>query len=170
MPGARNAVQTCLGVKAGEHVALVADEASRAVAELTDHGTPAWWRHRLVNRARPLLPGFDPAWVTDARDFYYLADTATGGPLLARLGDATVWAYAACGGISFKFAPLIARVLSQRLAGADPAPTGFRPLDQPCPTPDPVHAQPVHTQPVHTQPVHTQPVHTQPVHTARGLP
>src|SRR5437879_392018 len=32
MPGARNAVQTCLGVKAGEHVALVADEASRAVA------------------------------------------------------------------------------------------------------------------------------------------
>ena len=30
--GATNAVRTCLGIKAGEHVALIADEASRAVA------------------------------------------------------------------------------------------------------------------------------------------
>src|SRR5918993_1961030 len=30
--GATNAVQTCLGIRAGEHVALIADEASRAVA------------------------------------------------------------------------------------------------------------------------------------------
>ncbi len=32
MAGARNAVETCLGVRTGEHVALIADEASRAVA------------------------------------------------------------------------------------------------------------------------------------------
>src|SRR6267378_2780159 len=32
MPGARNAVETCLGVRPGEHVTLIADEASRAVA------------------------------------------------------------------------------------------------------------------------------------------
>jgi len=32
MPGARNAVETCLAVRAGEHVALIADEASKAVA------------------------------------------------------------------------------------------------------------------------------------------
>src|SRR5215467_10728461 len=32
MPGARNAVATCLGVSSGEQVALIADEASRAVA------------------------------------------------------------------------------------------------------------------------------------------
>jgi len=32
MPGARNAVETCLAVRPGEHVALIADEASRAVA------------------------------------------------------------------------------------------------------------------------------------------
>jgi aminopeptidase len=32
MPGAKNAVETCLAVKPGEHVALIADEASRAVA------------------------------------------------------------------------------------------------------------------------------------------
>src|SRR5438874_1850289 len=32
MRGARNAVQTCLGVRAGEQVALIADEASRSVA------------------------------------------------------------------------------------------------------------------------------------------
>ncbi len=30
--GATNAVQTCLGIKAGEHVALIADRASRDVA------------------------------------------------------------------------------------------------------------------------------------------
>jgi aminopeptidase len=32
MPGARNAIETCLSVQRGEHVALIADEASRAVA------------------------------------------------------------------------------------------------------------------------------------------
>jgi len=32
MPGAYNAVETCLAVRPGEHVALIADEASRAVA------------------------------------------------------------------------------------------------------------------------------------------
>src|SRR5260370_34572262 len=32
MPGARNAVETCLSVSPGEHVALIADEASRSVA------------------------------------------------------------------------------------------------------------------------------------------
>jgi leucyl aminopeptidase (aminopeptidase T) len=32
MPGARNAVETCLAVQAGERVALIADEASKAVA------------------------------------------------------------------------------------------------------------------------------------------
>jgi leucyl aminopeptidase (aminopeptidase T) len=32
MPGAHNAVETCLSVRPGEHVALIADEASRAVA------------------------------------------------------------------------------------------------------------------------------------------
>jgi aminopeptidase len=31
-PGARNAVETCLGIQPGEHVALIADEASREVA------------------------------------------------------------------------------------------------------------------------------------------
>jgi leucyl aminopeptidase (aminopeptidase T) len=32
LPGAENAIGTCLGVKPGEHVALIADEPSRAVA------------------------------------------------------------------------------------------------------------------------------------------
>src|SRR5579859_1072133 len=32
MPGAKNAVETCLSVRQGEHVALIADEASRSVA------------------------------------------------------------------------------------------------------------------------------------------
>src|SRR5437899_11265347 len=32
LPGAKNAIETCLAVKPGEHVALIADEPSRAVA------------------------------------------------------------------------------------------------------------------------------------------
>ena len=32
MPGAKNAVETCLAVQPGEHVALIADETSSAVA------------------------------------------------------------------------------------------------------------------------------------------
>src|SRR6266849_1379157 len=32
LPGARNAVETCLAIKPGEHVVLIADEPSRAVA------------------------------------------------------------------------------------------------------------------------------------------
>ena len=32
MPGAKNAVETCLAVRAEEHVALIADQASAAVA------------------------------------------------------------------------------------------------------------------------------------------
>src|SRR6266436_3702059 len=32
LPGAKNAVETCLSIKPGEHVALIADETSRAVA------------------------------------------------------------------------------------------------------------------------------------------
>jgi aminopeptidase len=32
LPGAKNGIETCLGVKRGEHVALITDEASRAVA------------------------------------------------------------------------------------------------------------------------------------------
>lgn len=37
LPGARNAIGTCLDVKAGERVALIADEASRAVAASLEH-------------------------------------------------------------------------------------------------------------------------------------
>src|SRR5260370_2464050 len=32
LPGARNAVETCLAIKPGEHVVLIADQPSRAVA------------------------------------------------------------------------------------------------------------------------------------------
>src|ERR687892_81698 len=37
MPGARNAVRTCLGIQPGERVALIADEASAAVAASLEH-------------------------------------------------------------------------------------------------------------------------------------
>jgi glycine/D-amino acid oxidase-like deaminating enzyme len=110
---------------------LSAHSACRAVAELTDHRTPVQWRDHLIALSSDLLTGFQASWVIDSRDCYYLAETATGGPLLISLGGGTVWVYAACGGSSFKFAPLIARSLAGRALGTDPTPTGLDALDHP---------------------------------------
>jgi len=77
-----------------------------------------------------VIPGLRADWLIDTRDCYYLARATTGGRMLAVLSDRVV-SYAACGGSSFKFAPLIARSLAERLTGTDPAPTGFDSLDRP---------------------------------------
>ena len=50
--------------------------------------------------------------------------------MLALLGD-RVLSYAACGGSSFKFAPLIAEALAARLAAKIPTLTGIDSLDRP---------------------------------------
>ncbi|HJR59742.1 MAG TPA: aminopeptidase [Vicinamibacterales bacterium] len=47
-PGARNAVEVCLGIQPGEHVALIADEASRDVAAALEAA--------LVDRGADALP------------------------------------------------------------------------------------------------------------------
>jgi hypothetical protein len=76
-----------------------------------------------------VIPTLRADWVRASRDCYYLSDTVSGGPLLAVLGT-TVLAYAACGGSSFKFAPLIARALAQRVAGIA-EPVGIAAVDEP---------------------------------------
>jgi glycine/D-amino acid oxidase-like deaminating enzyme len=116
---------------AGTPVRLSAASACRAVTELADRVTPAHWRSQLVDHFRDLLADFDPAAVVGANDGYYLADTATGGPVLATFGDGTVWAYAACGGMSFKFAPLVAGAVADRALGRRPRRTGLDPVDRP---------------------------------------
>jgi glycine/D-amino acid oxidase-like deaminating enzyme len=113
-------------------VRLSAPSACREVDGMSGRTTPDDWREHLVERFAALVDGFDPAAVIGATDGYYLADTATGGPVLATLGDGAVWAYAACGGMSFKFAPLVARNLAERVVGRrSPRPTGIAALDQP---------------------------------------
>jgi len=114
---------------AGTPLKLSASSACRVEAEVGDFTTPAYWRERLLAELAPSIPGLDPSWLVDSRDCYYLADTATGGPVLTVLGEGAL-AYAACGGSSFKFAPLIARSLAERLTGARPTPTGLEPLDR----------------------------------------
>jgi hypothetical protein len=104
--------------------------ACRSAAEVGGTGTAAGWRDHVVEAFRPSIPGFDGGWVTGARDCHYLARTATGGPMLVGLGGAAL-AYAACGGSSFKFAPLIARSLVRRASGQTPASTGLRAVDEP---------------------------------------
>jgi glycine/D-amino acid oxidase-like deaminating enzyme len=129
---------------AGTPLKLSAASARRVVTEVGDNTTPPYWRDHLVDTFAGLIPGFRADWLIDTRDCYYLARAATRGPMLAVLGDRVV-SYAACGGSSFKFAPLIARCLAERLTGADPAPTGLDPLDVPivCVSPDtaPGHRQ-----------------------------
>ncbi|WP_132123083.1 NAD(P)/FAD-dependent oxidoreductase [Actinocrispum wychmicini] len=97
----------------GAPACLSAAVTSREVSVLTDRTAPARWREHLVDRFGALLADFDPAAVTGAADGYYLSASPGSGPLLADLGDG-VQAYAACGGMSFKFAPLVARALAAR--------------------------------------------------------
>jgi sarcosine oxidase len=69
--------------------------------------------------------------VTGATEGYYLTDDTGHGPTLADLGDGTVIAYAACGGMSFKFGPAVARALADRAVGREPRRTGLDPIDHP---------------------------------------
>jgi glycine/D-amino acid oxidase-like deaminating enzyme len=113
---------------AGTPLKLSAASACRTVAEVGDNTTAPHWRDHLVDSFAPLIPGFRADWLIDTRDCYYLARASTNGPMLATFGR-TVLSYAACGGSSFKFAPLIARSLTERLTGGEPTPTGLGPLD-----------------------------------------
>ncbi|EMD24240.1 NAD(P)/FAD-dependent oxidoreductase [Amycolatopsis azurea] len=115
---------------AGTPLKLSAASACRVVDEIGAATAPSWWREHLIDTFAELIPGFRRDWLIDTRDCHYLARRSTLGPMLAVLGD-RVLSYAACGGSSFKFAPLIARSLTARLTGADPAPTGLEPLDRP---------------------------------------
>ena len=115
---------------AGTPVRLSAASACRTVSEITDRQTPGTWRTHLTRRFSALLSAFEPAAVTGATEGYYLTDESGQGPLLVRLGDA-VWVFAACGGMSFKFAPLLARALADRALGQQPRPTGIESVDLP---------------------------------------
>jgi glycine/D-amino acid oxidase-like deaminating enzyme len=101
---------------AGTRLKLSAGSACRRVSELGERRTPAQWREHVVEAFAGRLEGFDRTWVADARDCYYLADAATGGAVATRLAHgSTAWAYAACGGTSFKLAPLVASSLAARV-------------------------------------------------------
>ncbi len=115
---------------AGTPVRLSAASACRTAQDMPDHQTPPEWRHHLIRRFNAVLSAFDPFDVTGATEGYYLTDESGQGPLLAQLGD-SVWAFAACGGMSFKFAPALARALADRALGATPRHTGLPSVDQP---------------------------------------
>jgi sarcosine oxidase len=109
---------------AGTRLKLSAATACRPVRELGGRDTAPRWREHVADAFAGWLEGFDGSWVTEARDCYYLADRPTGAAVSVRLGPAA-WAFAACGGTSFKVAPLVARSLAARaLAGRRPAKKG----------------------------------------------
>lgn len=108
---------------------LSAASACRPVAAMTDRTTPDRWREHLIDVFTEVLPGFEPTAVVDSFDGYYLSERTRGGPLLASYG--AVWAYVACGGMSFKFAPQLARAIADRAVGVTPRPTGLDSVDRP---------------------------------------
>jgi sarcosine oxidase len=115
----------------GTPVRVSAGSACRTVPEMTDRDTPSRWRDHLADRFAGLLTGFDPAAIIGTTEGYYLTDESGEGPLLAELGDGAVWAYAACGGMSFKFAPLVSKALASRAMGRLPRWTGLDSVDRP---------------------------------------
>jgi glycine/D-amino acid oxidase-like deaminating enzyme len=116
---------------AGAPVRLSAASACRTVPEMTDRVTPQQWLDHVVRRFSAILPGFDPRAVIGATDGYYLTDDAGRGPVLAELGGGAVLAYAACGGMSFKFGPAVARTVADLAMGRPPRRTGLDPIDHP---------------------------------------
>lgn len=117
---------------AGTPLKLSAAVACRPVDEVTDRVAPRDQQTRLVLHFSALLRGFRAEWIERAEDSYYLADRTTHGPVLGQLGEDNAWIYAACGGSSFKFAPLIARSLARRALGTGPGvPTGLAAVDRP---------------------------------------
>ena len=111
---------------------LSSNSACRVVAGLDGPATPLIWRDHLLEVFSEVLPGLGEDWLFGTRDCYFLGHGAAGGALVVELAR-SVFCFAACGGGSFKFAPLIARSLTERLTGFEPAPTGLRPVDRAVP-------------------------------------
>ncbi|MFF4953022.1 NAD(P)/FAD-dependent oxidoreductase [Streptomyces chattanoogensis] len=109
---------------------LTAATACRQAKQISGHTPPSFWRQHLIDLFKELVVDFRADWITGAYDAYYLADADTGGPRLVELDGGLAWAHAACGGGSFKFAPLIARSLAERALGQPVTPTGLAYLDQ----------------------------------------
>lgn len=116
---------------AGTAARLSAGSACRAVPTMTGRVAPDSYRDHLISRFTAVLADLDPARVTGAADSYYLSDAAGRGPRLTAMGDGATWAYPACGGMSFKIAPLVARALADRAMGRPPRPAGLDPIDRP---------------------------------------
>ncbi|MFJ1755062.1 FAD-dependent oxidoreductase [Kitasatospora sp. NPDC088134] len=113
----------------GTPLKLSAASACRPVDRIDGRAAPAPLREHLTELFRDLLDGFRADWVTGAQDAYYLAEESTHGPRLVELRPGRAWAFAACGGGSFKLAPLIARSLAERALDLPVAPTGLAHLD-----------------------------------------
>jgi sarcosine oxidase len=104
---------------AGTPLKLSAASACRAVDTITDQATPPPWRDCLIDTWTRVISGFHEGWVSSTRDCYYLAHAPTGGAAVAYLST-SVLSFAACGGASFKFAPLAARSITAHLSGVEP--------------------------------------------------
>jgi aminopeptidase len=95
MPGANNAVETCLNVKPHEHVALIADEASRAVAAslaaaLAGRGA-AYTGLLLEDFGRPLKAAPEPVLqALETADVGILCMNPQPGELTARMAIVNV--------------------------------------------------------------------------------
>jgi glycine/D-amino acid oxidase-like deaminating enzyme len=113
---------------AGTPLKLSAGSACRQVEGIESFATPREWLELLVATFSEVIPGFRADWLIGARDGYYLADAATDQASITELGERAV-SYSACGGSSFKFAPLIARALTEHLTAPEPRPRDLEAIE-----------------------------------------
>ena len=112
----------------GTPLKLSAASACRTADRVGGGVADPYWRQHLIDVFSEVIPGFRADWVVDAQDCCYMARASTDGAMTAMLGERVV-AFAACGGSSFKFAPVIAQALTASLTDAPAAPCGLRAVD-----------------------------------------
>ncbi|MEH1098294.1 FAD-dependent oxidoreductase [Micromonospora sp. CPCC 205561] len=122
---------------AGTDLKVSTHAVCRPVERLGSRRTPPSRRRALDHLLRSIVPGAAAPAPTETHDCYYLADRATGGAVLTRLGSSSspTWAYAACGGGGFKTAPLIAREVAGLRAPPPRPPVRARPPGRAAATP-----------------------------------
>lgn len=111
---------------------LSSHEACRAVPDVASRTSDPCWIDRITARFHELIHGFAGYRVIETRDCYYLDDPVTGGSNLVDMAAGAL-AFTACGGGSFKHAPLIAAAVMARFTGNAIPETGLEPIDRPRP-------------------------------------
>lgn len=105
---------------AGTPMKFSSHSTARVVRQVGGRTTAPERLGHLVEQLRTVVPAFDESWIRRAGDCYYTT-TGAGGSRVDHLGPRCV-AVSACGGTSFKTAPVVARALVRHVTAPRRAP------------------------------------------------